>query len=92
VGVSVTQAALLVAVQSQSRVDVTVTLAVPPVWEIVRVALDAETTQRTPEGATTSVWLVTPPHPAVNSRIGPMIAHRRAIIDACSAVSSSGDM
>lgn len=69
------------AVQSQSRVDVTVTLAVPPVWEIVRVALDAETTQRTPEGATTSVWLVTPPHPAVTSRIAAASAEQRPIVD-----------
>ena len=69
VGLRVTHAASVLAVHSQSRVAVTVTLAVPPACEIVRVAVDAETTQRTADGATTSVWLVTPPHPTMNSNI-----------------------
>jgi hypothetical protein len=73
VGFTVTHAASLRAVHSQSRVELTVTLAVPPACGIVRVAVDAETTQRTDEGATNSVWLVTPPHPAVTSRIAAAI-------------------
>lgn len=85
VGLSVTQAASERALHSQSRVELTVTFAVPPVCETVRVVVDAETTQRTAEGATTSVSLVTPPQPALTARMAEAIAKRRPLCDVCSA-------
>ncbi len=89
VGVRVTHAASLRAIHSQSRVELTATFAEPPLCEIVRVALDAETTQRTADGETTSVWLVTPPHPAVNTRIAAESPQRQCVLDVCSAITSS---
>ena len=85
VGLSATHAASERALHSQSRVELTVTFAVPPVCETVRVFVDAETTQRTADGPTTSVSLVTPPQPAVTSTIAKAIAKRRPVVDVCSA-------
>jgi hypothetical protein len=85
VGLSVTHAASERADQSQSRVELTVMFAVPPACETVRVVVEAETTQRTDVGAMTSVWLVTPPQPAVRSKIATVIPPRLSTVDMCSA-------
>ena len=92
VALRVTHAASVRAVHSQSRVELTVTLAVPPVCEIVRAVVDADTTQRTADGATTSVWLVTPPHPAINSDPTTASVWHVPVVSVCRAVTRTGDV
>ena len=67
VGLSVSQLASVLADHSQSRGELTEILAVPPSCGIVRRLAVAERVQRADDGPTTSVSLVTPPHPDVTT-------------------------
>ena len=90
VGLTVTHDASVRAAHSQSRAELTVTLAVPPECGIVRVPAVADTVQRAEEGPITSVSLVTPPQPGVKSSHRTEIVTPLRMLDVCSAVTNTG--
>lgn len=84
-GAAVTHDASLRADHSQSRGALTDMVAVPPLWENVRVLADVDAAHRTVDGLTMSVWLVTPPHAGAASISGSETTARRgAMRNVCS--------